>query len=252
MLAVVREGRDYRLLRLGIGGVVDETPLFSGERGYRFALAPLAAGGPLLAVNPPRGDQLLLLALTPAGPQRVEMTTTAVNVAAGGRETAVFAATARHIYRIAGNWIMRGGMQNGHFVEEAVATAHRRQTIFWASPHGETLAGYHRVFADYRFFLWDEGVTHEMALPGDGAGHLWQTAVSFTPDTVQWRLIRRRGGELGEETAVFDRAGRPLPDAHALAARLPADFPLAEGTRLHWRPDGVLLQEARRLRFCPS
>ncbi|MCZ7668322.1 MAG: hypothetical protein M5U34_14595 [Chloroflexi bacterium] len=59
--------------------------------------------------------------------------------------TAVFAASPHHLYRIAGDWIMQGKVQNGHFVETAIATAHRQQTWFRASPpqrHAHRLSSY--------------------------------------------------------------------------------------------------------------
>ena len=161
---------NYKLVRLGVGGKLDEMALFQGQPGYRFGIFDH-----YLAVNPPPGRQLLILDIGDHQPQQVTMIATALF-----RETAVFAATPNHLYRIAGTWIMRGSVQNGLYVEDAIATAHRNQTRFWASPHTETLAGYHRIFDENRFFLVHDGAGYDIPLPPLGYGEsLVETAVTL-------------------------------------------------------------------------
>ncbi len=191
-LAIIFTQNQYKGVRFGLGGVVDETPLFNGSPGYRFA-----AFQQMLAINPPGSKQLLLLDISGAQPRQLKMVESATFCG-----TAVFAASPHHLYRIAGDWIMQGKVQNGHFVETAIATAHRQQTWFRASPHSDTLTGYHRIFAETRFFLWHKGNSCDLPIPPLPPGErLLETAVSFTPDAVQFTLkIIQRGKE---RTAVY-------------------------------------------------
>ncbi len=196
-LAIVFADNQYKLVRFGLGGVLDEMMLFNGQAGYRFA-----AFQTYLAVNPPGGKQLLLLDISSAQPQKIEMLETAAF-----RETAVFAATPHHLYRIAGTWIMRGSVKQGHYVEEAIATAHRNQTWFQASPTSETIAGYHRVFAENRFFIWHEGQSFDIPIPTVNVGEsIAETMVLFAPDSVSFQLqINMRGTS---QTAVYQTTHR--------------------------------------------
>ncbi len=224
---VVREDGAYRLVRLGVGGILDEMALFDGQPGYRFGNF-----GRYLAVNPPGRPHLLILDVGGSQPQKVTMVETALF-----RDTAVFAATARHLYRIAGTWIMRGSVRNGLYVEDAIATAHRNQTRFWASPLSETLAGYHRIFAEHRFFLIHDGAAYDIPVPPLGRGaSLAETAVTFTNRAVIiQRTIRRQGQPYTDvHTADFEGNLRSLP-----TQLLPAN------TLLH--PAGRLLMEPSRL-----
>ncbi|MFO7683396.1 MAG: hypothetical protein R6X34_25460 [Chloroflexota bacterium] len=191
-LAILYSQEQYRLVRFGLGGVLDEMALFNGRAGYQFA-----AFQHILAVNPPESKQLLLLDVGGSQPRKVALLETAVF-----QETAVFAASPHHLVRIAGDWIMRGSVQNGHFVEDPLATAHRRQTWFCASPVDDTIAGYHRIFAEYRFFLWCGGNAFDVAIPPLPPGEsLAETAVAFTQDSVIFTLkINQRGKE---RTAVY-------------------------------------------------
>jgi len=257
--AIVREGNEMRLVRLGLGGMLSETSLFSGQPGYRFALFQDA-----LAVNPPGSHQLLLLDVSGPQPRQMQMLATALF-----RDTAVFAASQSALYRIAGTWIMRGGVQNGLYVEEAIATAHQNQTRFWAAPHGHTLAGYHRIFAANRYFLLHNGASYDVDLPDLRSGEsLVETAVSFGQTAVAfWRKINQRG-LLHTELSLADHHGRIiqqfttaaenfLPELYPFAVAqplpIPPHIPLAseEIIRLHPHPQGVIAQTASQLFFLP-
>lgn len=187
-LLIVRSENQYRLVRLKTAGKQREMILFDGRPGYRFALFDH-----YLAVNPPGGCQLLILDVGSEQPRKVTLLETALF-----RESAVFAATPRHLYRIAGTMIMRGCVRDGLYVEDAVATAYRHQTQFWASPHSETLAGYHRIFADYRFFVLHEGMSYDIPFPPLVVGEsLVETTVLFEPGTVTFALeVRQQDGRL--------------------------------------------------------
>lgn len=265
ILLILRRDNQYTLLRLGIGGTIEETPLFSGRPGYRFALFDEQ----YLAVNPPQGRQLLLLNISHQPPRRLTLLETA-----NFRETAVFAATPTHLYRIAGTWIMRGQIRDGLYVEDAIATAHRDQTYFAASPYGQTLAGYHRIFAETRFFLWHEGAAYDVPLPPLAPGESGiETAVTFGPTPENLAAFGRKirhGRDLRTELFVVNQRGqitstitdsgeawqpqqfpytldrkRPCPPFH----HLPPHFPLPDEAILHHHPQGVVVQHISQLQF---
>lgn len=197
---IIRNGSQYQLILAGIGGKVSDMPLFTGTPGYRFGLF-----GNYLVVNPPQRPQLLILDVSGTQPKQVTMIETALF-----RETAVFATTPQHLYRIAGTWIMQGSVQDGHFVEDAVATAHRKQTNYWASPYHDTIAGYHRIFAENRFFLHNEmGYEIDLTMPPLKTGeYIAETAVSFSP--VHLALILKIGQKKQFRTEIhtFDYQGK--------------------------------------------
>jgi hypothetical protein len=230
---ILRENDSYKLLRLGIGGKLDEMMLFNGRPGYRFAMF-----GQHLAVNPPRGSQLLILDVSGRQPQKVTLLETALF-----RETAVFAATPHHLYRIAGTWIMRGTVRDGMYVEDAIATAHRHQTRFWASPLTETLAGYHRIFAEYRFFLIHEGSSYDIPIPPLVPGEsLGDTAVKFSSDSISIQRTINQRGQQERRTTICGLRGQirqswsePVNDDGVATAVI------------HQHPAGQLIQKSSTL-----
>jgi serine/threonine protein kinase len=214
--AIIFEQNQYKLVRFGLGGVLDEIVLFNGNPGYQFA-----ACQNILAVNPPGSRQILLLDVSGKQPRKLNLLETATFL-----ETAVFAASPHHLYRIAGTWIMQGHMQNGHFVEEAIATAHRNQTWFHASPSSETIAGYHRIFAENRFFLWHSGKNFDIPIPPLQPGEsLAETVVYFTLDSVIFSLtINQRGSTKTAVYHVSHRGKIQLQTSHPLLNNnLPSD-----------------------------
>ena len=199
---ITRKNNQYRLILAGIGGKVSEQVLFEGTTGYRFGIFK-----EYLVVNPPQRPHLLILDVSGTQPKQVAMIETALF-----RETAVFATTPTHLYRIAGTWIMQGSVQGGHYVEDAVATAHRKQTKFWASPYNDTIAGYHRIFAEHRFFLHNaQGEELYLTVPVFKADeHIAETAVSFTQDQVALILKIGRKQQYRTEIHTFNLQGNWL------------------------------------------
>ena len=259
--AIVREDEQIRLVELGVGGVLREMDLFIGRPGYRFALF-----GDVLAVNPPDSGQLLLLDVAAQQPRKMQMLATEMF-----GDTAVFAASSHHLYRIAGNWIMRGVVQRGLYVEEAIATAHRRQTQFWASPHGPTLAGYHRVLAENRYFLLHDTTAYDVPIPALAPGEsVLETAVAFGPASVAfWRKINRRGSlftdltlvnqhgrieqHLSEAEEAFQPGLYPLAGLGVMGQRpLPPTLAPETIVQLHTHPQGIIAQTTNQLFFLPN
>lgn len=250
IVIILYEANRYTLVRLGIGGKLTETTLFTGTPGARFALF----GGRYLAVNAAHRPQLLILDVDGSQPQTVTMIETAAF-----RDTAVFAATAQHLYRLAGSWIMRGSVQNGHYVEEAIATAHKNQTWFQASPYSEAIAGYHRVFAEYRFFVQTDRGNFDLDLPPLAAGeHIADVGLAFGRDTVAVGLKVKGHGRVHTQAQVFSLAGQLVDTWQEPADTLEAlinHYPLTPrsasepASKLWQHPHGVLCQEPSRLLF---
>ncbi|MCA9938564.1 MAG: hypothetical protein KC418_07980 [Anaerolineales bacterium] len=269
--AIVRAGREYRLVRAGVGGVLEDVPLFTGEADYHFAF-----WGQNLVVNQTGTDQLLLLEATAAGFRPATRLQTAMF-----RQEAVFAATDHHLFRLANGYLMRGAWQQGHFVESIAADARRDQTQFWAAPDSPLALGFYRLFADHHFFMMTEKgemLPLSPMLP-TAAGIIRDTAALFNAnhaalllqtshkgqETTHTRLYDRRGGlrhEWRSDTDTAPLTGRALlgetvlwaTDAgihkqNATGQTLLSDSAghVAAGDLLHAHPQGLLIQQASRL-----
>ncbi len=255
--AIVSAGGGYKLVRLGIGGKLDEVPLFNGRSGYRFAVF-----AHYLVVHPGHGRQLLILDVSNNQAERVTLSETATF-----RDSAVFAATPHALYRIAGSWIMRGQVRDGLYVEDPIATAHRAQTQFFASPYQDFIAGYHRVFAEQHFFLLaGRGMGYDLPVPPLLPGeHVAETAVVFSPDSVAIYRLVGQNGRLQTQLHVYDLQGKMKQQTTETAeAFLPHCYPyttagshlptlpsplLDEETNLLLHPQGILTWQARQLLY---
>lgn len=246
--AVIRVGNGYKLARLGVGGKAEEVALFNGRPGYRFAVF-----GSYLVVNPGNGRQLLVLDASGAQPKKVTMVETATF-----RDSAVFAATPHHLYRIAGTWIMRGSVQNGLFVEDPIATAHRAQTQFYASPYTDMLVGYHRVFAEQRFFVLDaHGATYDIAIPAPKPGEsVAETAVFFTPSSFAISRLVGQNGRFAAHTHLCNLRGEIKQTTAETAETLTSPFhPFhipPNDAIYHTHPSGWLAQYPTQLIYWHS
>ncbi|MCB8948368.1 MAG: hypothetical protein H6653_10180 [Ardenticatenaceae bacterium] len=259
LLIIYRQGEQVRLVRAGIGGVISDVALFSGQPGYRFGAFTLPNGHDFLVVNPPHRPQLLLLDIHTAQPQQVTLLETALF-----KNTAVFATTPHHLYRISGGWIMRGTVRHGNYLEEPIGTAHQAQTQLFGDPHSDRIAGFHRIFAQHRFFtIGPDGTERPLPATQPPHSHLTEAALAFAPDRigiVQKLAVNGRThtdvqifnaqaqwqqnwdlGEDGWETAVhqFPFLQTPFPQ------------PLAPSDKLHFHPAGWLIQQPQQLNFLP-
>lgn len=281
MVAVVREGRaqghaQYRLLRLGLGGVLDETPLFSGPPGARFGLFR-----DTLVVNPAGARALILLDIAA---REVKALTTVDSERFNGE--AVFAATPQALYRLAQGSILRGEVRHGALLEEVVATAQRHKTQLWASPFEDMVAGYQHLLAEDTFFVIDAGgaqmtwrpQTTPAATPRGvsdvdvawgaagmafvwqetGAGQLqqhWQVA-NVRGETLHWAVVdasaapfdRPQGKVSSGTTLLHPTDGGVLKTQVANHVLLKDLAPYtSQAATLLWHPQGLLIQEAGQL-----
>jgi hypothetical protein len=240
ILVIAYGNNSYKLFRLGIGGTVWEMMLFNGRPGYRCTIFDN-----YLVVNPPQSKQLLVLDIKGSQPQKVAMLETA-----DFRGTAVFATTPQHLYRIAGNWIMRGSIQNGLYVEDALTTAHQAQTQFFGSPYSDLIAGYNRIFAQTNYFLIDQhGASYDISLPNLPAGaSVSETAVTFSHNTVAIMQKVGLNGRYTLHTHLANHKGQLIhthqtpadlpPPPSPLASHLPSTL-LTEQSHLLQHPHGL-------------
>ena len=259
LLIITRQGAQVRLARAGIGGMVSDVTLFSGQPGYRFGAFTLPNGHDFLLVNPLHSPQLLLLDIHAAQPRQVTLLETAMFM-----NTAVFATTPHHLYRISGGWIMRGTVRAGSYLEEPVGTAHQAQTQLFGSPFSNSVAGFHRIFAAHRFFtIGPDGTERPLPVTQPLTHQLTQAALTFAPNQIgvvqklvanghtqttvqtfnqqaQWQQSWDLGEE-GWETAVnqFPFVQQSFPQ------------PLSPGDKLHFHAAGWLIQQPSQLKFLP-
>lgn len=237
IIAVTREDGAYRLLRLGPQGPVDEAPLFSGPPGARFALFQ-----DILVVNPPGRRDLLLIKVENGAPQRLAST----NSERFDGET-VFAATPSALYRLANGYVIRAQVRRDQLLEDVVGTAHRHRTKLWASPHGDLVAGVHRLFDRHHFFMLDEGVCERPLASGQAnAGTISAIDVAWGPRRVAflWQQVRR--GKVINLVQIYDVHGR-LKHENKIDAAPPSDRLdgklVAGNTLLHPTDRGVLKEK---------
>lgn len=230
-------GQTYQLIRVGLGGKWEEQTLFSGRSGYRFAYC-----NGCLVVNPAGSRQLLVLDVNEKPPRRVGMLETAMF-----GEQAVFTATPQHIFRIANGQILRGSLRNGHFLEDVVAMAHRDQSQLWASGQNGLLAGCHRIFSTYRFFLLNlQGQVLDIAMPSLPAGAtIQEVTATFSQDHLAFLLRLNQAGKLLNRYVVIAANRGQVSHFHDHSADLPphdtiAGKALFETTLLHAGDEGLL------------
>ncbi len=169
-----------------------------------------------LVVNPAGSGELLLLRLENTGRVTPLLRTTTGHFE--GR--AVFAATARYLYRLAGGMLMQGELQDGHLLERPLSAVLEDQTCFEAFREGagEFVAGFSRVFKNYEWFCLDKaGRSALRVTPLEPDETL--LGYSFKPGRPERLLIRqtRQAGLDYLRLDVFSNEGKML-----LAKRLPA------------------------------
>ncbi len=259
LLIITRHGEQVRLIRAGIGGKLSETVLFSGAPGYRFGAFTQANRHDFLVVNPPHRPQLLLLDIHAAQPQQVTLLETALF-----KNSAVFATTPHHLFRISGGWILRGTVQNGSYLEEAVGTAHQAQTQLFGCPFSNSVAGLHRIFAEHQFFaLGADGTERPLPFVRPPHSRITEATVVFTPQQVAVVAQLAGNGRTATHVQTFNQQGQwqqswELGDEAWETAvcqfpflQKPSPPSLEPGDRLHFHPAGWLIQQPQQLKFLP-
>ena len=259
LLIIYRQGNQVRLVRAGIGGQLSDEALFSGQPGYRFGAFTLPNGHDFLVVNLPHRPQLLLLDIHAAQPQQVTLLETAMF-----RDSAVFATTPHHLYRISGGWIMRGTVRSGSYLEEPIGTAHQAQTQLFGDPHSDRIAGFHRIFAQHRFFtIGPDGTERPLPATQPPNSYLTQAALAFAPHQigVVQKLVATGQTQISVQTfnhqAQWQQSWDLGEDGWETAVNhfpfLQTNFPqpLTPSDRLHCHPAGWLIQQPQQLTFLP-
>ncbi|MAT98946.1 MAG: hypothetical protein CL608_17520 [Anaerolineaceae bacterium] len=257
LLIIYRQGEQYRLVRAGIGGLLSEMVLFNGSVGYRFGTFTRPDGHDFLVVNPPHRPQLLVLDIYSSQPQQVTLLETAMF-----RNTAVFTTTPNHLYRISGGWIIRGSVQYGSYLEDPVGTAHRAQTQLFGSPFSNTVAGFHRIFAEHRFFtITPNGTERQLATALPPGSYIAEAAVVFAPNLIGVVQQLAENGRFHTHVQAFNQQGQWQQSwdlgedgwetaVHQFASlKQPLPQPLPPSDKLHYHPAGWLIQQPQQLNF---
>jgi hypothetical protein len=138
---------------------------------------------------------------------------------------------------------MRGLVRNGMYVEDGIATAHRSQTRFWGSPCNDVIAGYHRIFAENRFFMIYDQVEYEIPIPLLQQGEsLVGTDVNFDPQYIMISLTLNHLGQQRREHYSVSLHGAIT--GHQLDRQIANDTPTAVILN---HPQGRLIKEPSRL-----
>lgn len=270
---IVREGNLYTLIYSGIGGIIEEMPLFSGQPGYRFGLFDQH-----LVVNPPNRPHLLILDIS--GLEPIKLTMLETDLYDG---EATFATTPNHLYRLANGYIMQSSIVEGHLVEEIVGTAHRNQTKVWGSRQNNTLATVQRLFGEYQLHIRrPNGNQQSFVLPLGQNESVKEMELSFNlngRDLSLFLQTRQEGKihyhrcytEVGDklqtaETPPFIQAPATIYESTLTATNEgilkqkehiqlllhdAADY-ISVGDTLHAHPRGLIIQQAQRLYLVES
>jgi hypothetical protein len=269
---VMRENNLYTLIYSGIGGIIEEMPLFSGQPGYRFGFFDQH-----LVVNPPDRPHLLILDVSGVEPTRLAMLETD-----SFDGEASFATTPSHLYRLANGYIMQSSIVDGHLVEEVVGSAYQHQTRLWGSRQNDTLVGIQRLFGDYQLFIRrPDGHTQEFSLPLFAGESVKELDVSFNLNgrdislfvqtiyggQIQYsRIFTEMNTLLTAEAQAFIRVPATIHDSILTATNDgilkqkghvqmllhdAADY-ISAGDALHAHPRGVIIQQAQRLYLVES
>ncbi|MEO0564084.1 MAG: hypothetical protein AAF125_18410, partial [Chloroflexota bacterium] len=170
----------------------------------------------LLVVSPSREDESILVVDVSGDTPVAVITTTSVRYG-GGR--VMFDAGARHLYRLAGGFLMRGAVEDGQFVESPLFTVAEGQAWFTANPLGNEAFGFNRVFDEQHFWLYADGGRYDVDLRPLPTGAVMRDIdVKFASGAV---LIARRVSDGGREFIIFDEIdwkgrllrSRELPDS---------------------------------------
>ena len=201
--AVVRQENLYSLVYAGLAGPVNDMPLFTGQTGYQFGYF---AGH--LVVNPPQRTQLLVLDVSGLEPTRLALLDT-------GQfgDTAVFATTPQHLYRLANGYIMQASVRDGLLVEEVIGTAYPNQTRLWGSPFNDMIAGVYRSFGEYSFFYRTAvGQWHEYRLALQPGESIQEMFVVFNDNGQEADLFiqTRQQGQTFYKSTMYALAQNPL------------------------------------------
>ncbi len=162
----------------------------------------------LLVISPSREtDILMLVDVSGDTPQPITQTTTAHF----GGTVPIFGAGSHALYRLAGNFLMRGRIKNGNLIETAVLSVTNGQTWFRVNPTGDQVFGYFRFFNQYQYWLLADGNRVDADLIPLAPGEvLIELDVQFTDQTAL--IIRQTQHNGADHTRLdeIDAKGRRL------------------------------------------
>lgn len=164
--------------------------------------------GDVLVISPANNStDLMLLDTSGDTPQAITQTTTETY----SGTTPMFSTSQRHLYRIAGNYLMRGHIEYGQLVEQSVLSISQGQTYFVANPHGDEVFGFFRVFNDYQHWLLVNGQHLDADLtPLANGESLTDISVKFAKGRVLVQRLTRHNGIDHLHTDEIDHSGKRI------------------------------------------
>ncbi len=161
--------------------------------------ATYAFMGDVLVVSPDiSSHDLMLLDVSGAKPAPLLRTTTGRY----GDSRPVFGANGRSFYRLAGGYLMRGYVENGQLIEQAVMSIADHQTWLQVAPDSEQVFGFFRTFNEYtHFLLVDQKHVDAQITPLEQGEFLIESSVRFDKASV---LFMRRTQLQGVERIRID------------------------------------------------
>lgn len=104
----------------------------------------------MLVISPSKdSDSLMIVDVSGDAAAPILQTTTT----RFGGNLPMFGTSGRHLYRLAGSYLMRGYVDYGQLVEQSVMAVSEGQTWFTVDPTAERVFGYFRAFNDYSYWL---------------------------------------------------------------------------------------------------
>lgn len=178
----------------------------------------------MLVVSPARdSDTLMIVDVSGDTPAPVQQTTTAPF---SGTQP-VFDTSARHLYRLAGGYLMRGRVEYGQLVEQSVMAISEGQTWFTAALDDERVFGYFRTFNEYQHWLLLDKAHVEADVSALEPGEfLTDIDVVFAKESV---LVVRQTQLNGVERVRLDEIDTKGRQLHAEIIPRAADFGAVRG-----------------------
>ncbi len=161
------------------------------------------------------GDSLIastkpgeLLVVDVAQPTPVPITKTTTGTFNGD---SVFGSSHRSLYRLAGGYLLRGDVRDGHLVERSIMAIAEGQTWFTVDPVSEQVFGYFRVFETQVYWLLRDENRYDVDLPKLQPGEtLLDMGVRFTDSTALVTRHTRHNGTEHVHLTEIDNRGRVL------------------------------------------
>ncbi|MCC6972558.1 MAG: hypothetical protein IT322_00965 [Anaerolineae bacterium] len=227
---IARENGKLNLYRLdGVKGGGRTVPLFDALSDARFAFL-----GDTLIVSPSAASDDLMV-VDCSGSKPVGVLKTATGHYSGSEPQ--FGASARHLYRLAGGYLMRGYLQNGLLLEQPVMAIAENQTWIRVSGDAERVFGCFRVYNTYTFWVLNDQTRVDASVtPLEPGEIVIEMDAKFASGSV---LLARRTQLNGVERVRLDEVDLKGKLLHSRIVTTPDDY---QPLNAHAYLTGVILR----------